>query len=502
MICVSIGRTRHTMMVAEYRQAAKRGAPLVELRLDYLRHEPDFKRILAERPCPVVISCRRPHEGGRFIDSENKRLTILRTAIAEGIEYVDLEIDIASQIGRFGKTKRIISYHDFHETPLELEQIHSDAQELDPDIIKLATMATDPADNVRALELMRKAKVPTIAFCMGEIGIPSRILAGRYGAPFTYAAFNIERPLAPGQLTFADLRDVYHYDEITRATEVYGLIGSPVAHSLSPLVHNAAFRQLEMDAVYLPFDVPRRSIDTFLLDMESLGVKGYSVTIPHKEVMANTLEPGDEAVRKAGAANTLVHMEDRWLAYNTDYRAAVESLEASLPERADTATPLAGKPVLVLGAGGAARAVVHALAERGAAVTIANRTEDRAQELARRASCRHVRWENRHETFADIVINCTPIGMHPNIDESPLHSRYLREGLVVFDIVYNPEQTLLIKQARDHGAHTITGVDMFVRQAALQFELFTGNKAPEDLMATLVRRELSPARHLGPVVAS
>jgi len=196
MICVSIGRGRHALMMAEHRHLFEQGAKLVELRLDYINGAVKIKRLLTDRPCPVVISCRRRSDGGMFSGTEQDRLVLLRTAIAEGADYVDLEDDVAGGIPRFGKTKRIISFHDFRKTPDELDEIHQRLCGLDPDIVKVCTMANHPSDNLRVLRLMRDSKVPTIGLCMGDIGTPTRILCGKYGSPFTYATFHEERVLA------------------------------------------------------------------------------------------------------------------------------------------------------------------------------------------------------------------------------------------------------------------------------------------------------------------
>lgn len=195
MICVSIGRGRHRHVIAEHRHLVEQGARLVELRLDYINGEVNIKRLVTGRPCPVVITCRRPADGGKYVGSEEQRQLLLRTAISEGVEYVDLEQDIAAMIPRFGKTKRIVSYHDFRKTPDNLEELHGRLCELDPDVIKFAVMGNHPHDNLRVLKLSRQSKVPTMAVCMGDIGIPTRILAGKYGSPFTFATFHHERTL-------------------------------------------------------------------------------------------------------------------------------------------------------------------------------------------------------------------------------------------------------------------------------------------------------------------
>jgi 3-dehydroquinate dehydratase/shikimate dehydrogenase len=267
MICVSIGRGRHRHVIAEHRHLVDQGAKLIELRLDYIDGEANLKRLVADRPCPVVITCRRISDGGKFAGSEEQRLLLLRTAIAEGVEYVDLEDDIAASIPRFGRTKRIISYHDFRKTPDSLDEIHGRLCELDPDIVKICTMANHPRDNLRILELTRRSKVPTIGLCMGDVGIPSRILAGKFGAPFTYATFHHERVLAPGQLSFQQMTEIYHYDQIDAKTEVYGVIADPIGHSLSPQIHNAGFRQCKLNKVYVPIRVPREDLSQFIEDV-------------------------------------------------------------------------------------------------------------------------------------------------------------------------------------------------------------------------------------------
>jgi len=496
MICVSIARTRHKMMIAEYRAATEQGAELAELRLDYLRRDADFKRLLEKRGCPVIIALRRPADGGRFAGTEDKRLLILRFAIAAGVEYVDLETDTAKKIPRFGNTKRIVSYHNFEATPQNLNAIHSEMLDLDADIVKIVTKAERPSDNVRMLQLVRKSPVPMVGFCMGDMGLPSRILCGQFGAPFTYAAFNKERVLAPGQLSFEELRDIYHYDAINLDTEVFGVIGDPLGHSLSPQIHNAAFQATKMNCVYVPFRVPLENFKTFLGDMAPLGIRGLSVTIPHKEAAVEMVQQADGAVRVVGSLNTIVRRDQGWEGHNTDYRAAMASLEARLGAQAGDNAPLSGKQVLVLGAGGVARAIVFGLMRRGAIVTVANRNKDRGGNLARDASCRFIEWPRRLATLSDILINCTPIGMHPEVDETPMPPGYLREGMVVFDTIYNPENTLLLKEARARGCSTISGIDMFVRQAVLQFQVFTEQEAPEELMADVVNRALSPVKSL------
>jgi 3-dehydroquinate dehydratase/shikimate dehydrogenase len=493
-ICVVIGRTRHKMMQIEIQEAARQGAEMIELRLDFLAKAPDFHRLLADKPCALAATVRRVQDGGRWAGPEENRLMLLRQAIVAGFDWVDLETDIANKVRRFGKVKRIISYHNLRGVPDDLEQIHEKMCQQDGDVVKLAVTAHHPTDNLRVLNLLKNPARPTIAFCMGELGFPSRFLGRRDGQPFTYAAFNKERGIAPGLPSFEEVKTLYRYEEINAATPIYGVIGDPVSHSLSPLIHNKALAHLGLPGLYLPFRVPRGELEEFHKAIsDTLPVRGFSVTIPHKETALKIATQQDEGAAAVGAANTLVRSEGDWIAYNTDAQAALESLLANMPHHEDSLAPtVESLSVLLLGAGGVARAIAHTLHRAGALVTLSNRTQERGQKLAEEVGCRHVDWASRHKVLADLLVNCTSKGMHPNVDESPIHNSFLRPGLLVFETIYTPETTLLVKDARERGCHVMTGVDMFVRQAALQFSLFTGHDAPMALMNRIVRRALSP----------
>jgi len=496
MICVSIGRGRHRHVIAEHKHLADNGVQLVELRLDYLQGEVQVKRLLKDRPCPVIVSCRRRADGGRWELSEQQRLTILRTAIVEGADYIDLEDDVAAGVPRFGSVKRIVSHHDFAKTPADLTLLHKRLADMDADIVKIATMANHPTDNLRMLELVHASRIPTVGICMGDIGVPTRILAGRAGAPFTFATFNDDRVLAPGQIGWQRMRDVYRYDRIGRGTRIYGVVADPVGHSLSPMVHNAALAAAGIDGVYLPFRVPAEQIDEFLTSVARWPLAGLSVTIPHKEAVLRHCSRQDDLVRAIGAANTLTFSPDGTAATNTDATAAIESLAAAItePEQPAAADGLGVKTALVLGAGGAARAVAFGLRQRHVDVTVASRTLDRARQMASDVGCKAIDWAARYRLPYDCIVNATPVGMHPNVDETPYDKDHLRSYMVVFDTVYNPENTLFIKEARAIGCRTVTGVDMFVRQAAIQFRTWHGVEPDLAVMRDALKRATASAK--------
>lgn len=492
MLCVTIGRTRHKYMIAEYEHLAEQGAELVEMRLDYIGRAVDLKRLLANRPCPVVITCRRREDGGRWEKSEEERQMLLRSAIASGVEYVDLEEDVAMQIPRYGKTKRIVSVHNFEETPADLEAVHSRLAKLDADIVKIATLANSFADTIRMLRLMESVKTPTIGICMGDVGMVTRILALRYGAPFTYTTLNSDRRIAPGQVTWQAMRDQYRAQSINEQTRLFGVVADPVAHSLSPLLHNTSFAADKLDNCYLPFRIPPEELGLFVAWCREQNLQGLSVTIPHKETALAHVQQAEAAVNGIGALNTIVFRDGEALGYNTDYRAAMDSIMERIATDAQGTEALRGRGVLILGAGGAARAIAFGLRQRGALVAITSRTHERAEALAREVGGRALPWKSRYDISPGILVNATPIGMHPDVDDTPYAKEKLKEAMLVFDTVYNPEQTLLVKNAREVGCQVITGVEMFVRQAAYQYKLFTGLTADPELLRKTLKVATSP----------
>lgn len=496
MICVGIARGRHRHMIAEHKFLADNGIELVELRLDFIQGNVQVKRLLRNRPCPTIATCRRAADGGHWTGTEDERQLVLRTAIVEGVEYVDLEDDIASQVRRYGSTKRIISHHDFHKTPANLAVLHKQLVDLDADIVKIATMSNHPSDNLRMLEMVHAATVPTIGICMGDIGMPTRVLTGRFGAPFTYATFHEDRLLAPGQIGWRQMRDVYRYDRIGTDTKIYGVVADPVGHSLSPVVHNAALAAAGIDAVYLPFRVPAEQLDEFLWEAGRWPLSGLSVTIPHKEAVLRHVTEKDELVTAIGATNTLTFSGDRVVAHNSDATAAVESLDAALREQGTEGLVdvTSVKTALVLGAGGAARAVAFGMRKRGIEVTVCSRTVERAKRIAAEVGCKAIDWTARYKVPYDCIVNATPVGMHPLVNESPFDKEHLRPYMVVFDTVYNPENTLLVKDARACGCRIVTGVDMFVRQAAIQFRLWHGVEPSEKVMREALKRATASAK--------
>ncbi len=481
MICIPI-TARDNDAAGEQISRAAPLCDIIELRLDYISR-PDVEGLIRSRPLPVIATCRPGREGGLFVGEEADRLDILRRAAAAGAEYIDVELDSVAELGR-APARRIVSHHDFEQTPDDLGNIYQSLAETGADVVKLATKANSVLDNLRMFELLERSDRPTIGLCMGDDGRISRILAGRFGGLLTFAALDDASASAPGQLTVQTLREMYRYERITPKTDIYGVVANPVAHSMSPAIHNAAFRELDLDAVYLPFRVDDPL--AFYAAFRHI-VKGYSVTIPHKVTSMQAMDELDPKVNEVGALNTIVVRDGKLVGCNVEWLAAIEALEAGIGE---DASYLRGRRVLVIGAGGATRAICVGLREREAIVTIANRTAEKARRLAVDLGAGWLPLADLRSIEADVIINTTSVGMHPNVDACPVDVSLLRKGMVVCDIVYNPLETLLLREAKAHECAVVDGLGMFVRQAANQFRLWTKREPPIELMTDLVMRIL------------
>ena len=484
-------------MRADMEAAAVAGADTVECRLDYLRPIPGagvLKALLGGAPVEVIATCRAVRQGGSFAGSEEQRLEILRLAAGAGAAYVDIEDDVPP--ADWPRAKVICSFHDMAGRPADLgavaRRLEASGEEVNK---KVAFVAAGPQDALAALELVRNSRKPTIALAMGEAGVASRILARKVGAFGTFASLHEGGESAAGQLTLEKMRKLYRWDSQTSATSVYGVIGCPVGHSMSPAIHNAALAAAGLDAVYVPVLVQPgegnfRAFMDALLARPWLDWRGLSVTIPHKEnALAYVGADNCEALaRQIGAVNTIVIGPDgRLRGDNTDYTAALEALCAAMGIRR---AGLAARHVAVVGAGGAARAIVAGLRECLAEVSIYNRTAARAEALAKEFGCHAGGLAELAETSAEILVNCTSVGMHPKVDESPL-AAIPASVKVVFDTVYNPPRTRLLEMAEAAGCKTVSGVEMFVNQAVAQFQLWTGKAAPVDVMRRVVMTELA-----------
>ena len=508
-----------TAMRAGMSEAAAAGADMVEARIDYLSDTSDeaLRRLLTDPPRPVIVTCRSSREGGRGDVDDVARAQVLARAARLGATYVDFELAGMAAAGELlsaiapvdappddARARLIVSAHDFERCPADLAGIVGRMDEGPGHVNKIAFAARGPEDGWAAFDVLRGSRKPAIALAMGECGLASRILAGKFGAFGTFAALAAGDESAPGQPTIAELRGLYRWDAIGPDTKVYGVVGCPVGHSMSPAIHNAAFEFAGDDAVYVPLRVEpgaqnfNRFVDATLQRLWT-DLAGLSVTIPHKESALARVgaDNVDELARAIQAVNTIAFTgdADRPLrGINTDYAAAIDALVETM---GCTREDLTGRRVAVLGAGGAARAIVAALAYYGAEVTVYNRTVRRGERLAAEfgdaysGSVSAEGLDALADLSAEIVINCTPLGMHPKVEGCPLSDdAKLSADTVVFDTIYNPIQTRLLARATAAGCKTVTGLTMFVNQAVSQYEFWTGRTAPREVMREVVTQRL------------
>ncbi len=490
-VCVAVTASDPAQLV-EKAEALVRDNTFLEFRLDYLarpalalarlKHFTDYHPHVA-----VIATCRRTAAGGKFRGTVAAQFDILSKAAAAGCQLIDLEQQSAArlkpaQLERLRtRAALILSFHDFRATK-KLEETLQKMSAIPADFYKIATTATSLYDNVTMMKFLEKHgdTHSLVGMCMGEQGIISRVLGLRAGSAFTFAAVTPDEKTAPGQVTGQELRNIYRIEQVDAATRVYGVVGDPVSHSLSPAIMNAALRRENVNGVYVALHA--KTLKDLLACVRDIPIHGLSVTMPYKESILQYLDNTDSHTTKIGACNTVVRAQDGKLyGFNTDIAGIIRPLEQRL-------STLENARILVLGAGGAARAAVFGLKERGCEVYILNRSAAPAQKLARQARARTVKRPDLKKLSFDVIINATPVGMG-NTRESPLNENEIK-ARYVFDMIYDPAETRLIKMAKAQGAQVIPGVEMFVHQAARQFEIFTGKPAPWDEMLRVVMMAL------------
>jgi 3-dehydroquinate dehydratase / shikimate dehydrogenase len=482
--------------MAKLVRSALRQTSTVELRLDWLGSDSERSQFLRwlrkyhPRNAVFLATCRRREGGGKLAGGVDRELYWLTQAREAGCQWCDLEVETlrklpGQSVRQYAVPPRVmLSMHDFERTP-DLPRSVNPPAHGGVDAVKIAAEARVIRDSIRLLRLARKSK-SFIAVPMGEVGLPARILALREGSALAYAP--VASATAPGQVSLDEMKHLYRAHALTRRTQVYGVIGDPVGHSLSPLLHNTGLVARRIDAVYLPFLV--HDLRDFLAAVPEFGVRGFSVTHPHKQAILKYLKECDPLAAEIGAVNTVVVRRNGSLyGGNTDHLGLLRALEKKLR--------IKGSRILVFGAGGAARAAVFALARSGANVAICARREKAARELARAFGAESLpRAALRTESF-DAILNATPVGMHPHDGVSPLAPGELRCRLVM-DMINRPQKTQLLKFAAQKGIATVPGIEMLIAQGVAQWEIWMGKRAPEAPMRRAVLAALRAEEHSRP----
>jgi 3-dehydroquinate dehydratase/shikimate dehydrogenase len=481
-ICIALGLPDVAALLDHARREAEAGEVFLEFRLDFLGRPRDgaeaIRGFLEEFPdCILLVTCRRHQNHGKFNGSIEEQLAILDLAVRNGASAIDVEIETAEaaqeRLHQFrGRAYVIVSYHNFEATP-PLDTIVARMLRVPADSYKIVTTARKPSDNLRVLAAARALpKQSLIVLAMGELGFPTRVLSPVFGGLYTYAAPMQAEGTAAGQVSARSLRHLYRVEKLAKSAKVYGVIADPIRHSISPAVHNRAFQSRRVDAVYLPFLVAPVYLRDFFSLADRLPVAGFSVTIPHKQKIIRYLDTVDPLAKRIGAVNTVWRKAGKWRGTNTDAAGVTGPLSRLLR--------LPKSSVLIVGNGGAARGAAFALADAGAKVALVGRNLDRVRALAKVCDAEALLREQLAGRHFDAVVHATPLGMFPHVDECFFNGSIPAD--VVFDMVYNPFETLLIRKAKEQGKTTVPGLEMFIEQAVRQFEIWTGQTAPRSAM--------------------
>ena len=467
-------------------RAKERGASMVEYRLDAMRPDAiDLEALVKKSPLPAVVTFRLPADGGKRTEDEGARIALLKRALELGAAYVDIERGRAGELADAAPGRVIESFHDMDATPADIAEIAASMAAGPAAVVKIATTARGVQDTFVIYDILAKAKKPTVAFCMGAAGSSSRVLSLRFGAAWTYAALDDDHEGAPGQISIERMFKDFSAPDAHPDAPFYGVIGHPIGHTMSPQMHNASLRERGLGGAYVSFDV-EGDVPGFVRTVFALGARGLSVTIPHKLAVMEAVDEVEPAAKRIGAVNTVYMKDGRLLGTNTDFYGA----QSAIVNAAGGIAALAGKAALVVGAGGASRAIVFGLRDAGMTVSVSDIVEEKARELAGVAEATFVPHAEVDVSAYDVIANASPVGMHPKVDACPIETSGLREGQIVFDAVYNPRETKLLREAGARGCVTVSGVEMFVGQGAKQFELFTGQPAPTDVMRSVVLERL------------
>jgi 3-dehydroquinate dehydratase/shikimate dehydrogenase len=508
LVCISLCE-QTVAALAQAIAAAAEVSNLIEVRLDCLdpleleTGAAAISKLLEQAACKSILTFRPSQEGGRRALDDATRQAFWSSAIFSG-SFFDVELDLAEKFHAIETSpslpidwsRTICSHHDFAGMPAKLDQIYERMSRTPARVLKIAVQAQDAIDCLPIFQLLQRAREDgreIIAIAMGMAGVATRILGPSRGAFLTYASLDVEAATAPGQLSVSELREIYRLEKIDRHTQIFGLVGQPVSHSLSPRMHNAAFADAGINGVYIPFETS--DIRAFIKQMIhprtrelDWNVLGLSVTAPHKFSVLGHLDSIDPAALAIGAVNTIVIEGDTLHGHNTDAAGFIKPLAEAFGDLRDARCA-------VIGTGGAASAALWSLNGAGAQATVIAREAAKGHELAARFNVKSTLLQDANFDGFDVVVNATPLGTLGQFeDETPVTASQLRGARLVYDLVYNPTETKFLREAHQAGCKTLGGLAMLAAQAAEQFKLWTGEAPGQDVMLTAGARGLQSPR--------
>jgi 3-dehydroquinate dehydratase/shikimate dehydrogenase len=480
MICISIAQESRRLALADMLNAARQ-CDLLEVRLDRFGKAPELGDLIAKKPKPVIMSCRRPRDGGQWDGSEDERLAILRQCIVGRADYAEIELDAADNIRPFPPTKRVISYTNLDETPADIAAIYQQAQTKHPDVIKLTTLARTVEEAWPLVQILANPAVPTVVVGLGKPGIMLTMLGRKIGAPWTYAALERGMEAYPAQPTVHDLDAVYHYPAVGRGTRLVGVTGFGTREYIATAILNGLFAHLGLNQRCLPLGVGSPRL--FRKISEAVKLAGVVVDPEHQGALLEMASEAEPIARKVRAADLLVHKGDHWQAYNTLVRAAVATLEQVLRMRYPGDTPLSGRIVALVGVGPLTRTLARGLQRRGAAPLIVSHDKAAAQELAHTLECRYVLFEALYSTLHEVLVVCDTEKQYAGpAGPSSVHPGYLKPGMTVMDLTATLGPSPLLQEALVRRCTAVKPRNVLLQQLAVQGRLLTGQEVTRELL--------------------
>jgi 3-dehydroquinate dehydratase/shikimate dehydrogenase len=482
MICISITAPSNRFAVVDMYNAAPQ-CDLMELRLDRLEHAPDLTLLMEMRQKPVLVSCRRKRDGGNWEGSEEQRLMLLRQAMADGADYVELELDIAGKVPRYGKSKRVISVTSVDKPMRHAEDYYAKALKLDADVVKLTGPTNTLEEAWPMLRVLSKREVPCVAVGIGEPGLTLSILGRKLKSPWLYAALEQGMEAHPGQATVSELRDIFHYESIKSRTPMLGVSGFNPRQKLAICLLNGAFRHLGLDLRCLPMEIG--NLSKFEKLMGALQVESVILDVEHRSKILEVVTKLEESAKQCRQADLLLKQEDGWHGYNTVWRSAVRALEDRLRAKTGEEKPLEGRTVLIGGADATARAVAYGIMQRGALIIVTSHDEDRAVLLAQMYQCRYLPATHIYSAYADCVVCLEEDQMPDDPEDLPkplIETSYIRPTLTVMDLRNIPEDTSLVAEARIRKSTLVEPLDIFMEQLRQQIRGITDKQVTLELM--------------------
>jgi 3-dehydroquinate dehydratase/shikimate dehydrogenase len=492
MICISIAQESRRFALVDMLNAAGQ-CDMVELRLDRFDKSPDLKELLAHKPKPIIMSCRRPRDGGEWQGSETERLTLLRQCIIDKADYVEIELDIADQIRPFPPAKRVISYTNLQETPADIGEIYNQCRLKNPDVIKLVTLARTPEEAWPLLQIVAQSRVPTVVVGLGKPGVMLTVLGKRVGAPWTYAALERGMETYPGQPTVRDLATIYHYRDVDKTTMFVGVTGFAEQDAATVAVVNAGFAQLDMKTRCLPLAVG--SVDLFRKVIGAVKLSAVIVDEPNRSQLLEIAREREPFAEAAQSADLLLRKGDGWSAHNTFGQAAVAAVEETLrPRSMMPDNPLHGRMVMIAGANSLAASVGGAIKQRGGIFMFASRDKEAGHRLAQEYECRYVPFDALYSTTHDVLIVCAeeriPLKKGGTDQAGGIHPGYLKPTITVLDLTAMPRLSGFAKAARARLCPVVQPRQLLLEQIKLQLQLLTGKQVARERLVEALNNAL------------